>query len=169
MKNKLFLIIIFIIIWQLPLFALEIKPFLYFQKGTFYYYINDFKKAEKKFLTAYKFQPNSIPILINLANTYHQQKNYFEAEKFYLISLNICKKPQQKKIILYNLGNNYFRQENYLSAVKAYQQALIITAKDQDIKFNLELALKKINQKQKSKNNTRNFNSSLAKEFQIDW
>lgn len=44
----------------------------------------------------------------------------------------------------YNLGNVYFEMASYEDAVHAYQQALLIMPDDEDARYNLELALSRI-------------------------
>lgn len=55
--------------------------------------------------------------------------------------------PILKEKALYNLGNALFKQEDYENAIKAYEGALQIDPDDEDTKFNLELARKKLEQK----------------------
>ncbi|MFZ1946532.1 MAG: tetratricopeptide repeat protein, partial [bacterium] len=48
----------------------------------------------------------------------------------------------------YNLGNTAFRSNDYRAAVEAYKRALLIAPDDEDTKYNLEYALKMIQQQQ---------------------
>jgi len=48
----------------------------------------------------------------------------------------------------YNLGNSYFLTEDWPSAIDAYKEALRLNPDDQDAKYNLELALKNLQQQQ---------------------
>jgi len=48
----------------------------------------------------------------------------------------------------YNLGNSYFLAEDWPAAIKAYQEALLLKSNDSDAKYNLELALRNLQQQQ---------------------
>jgi Ca-activated chloride channel family protein len=56
----------------------------------------------------------------------------------------------------YNLGNTAFKSNDYRAAVEAYKRALLIAPDDEDTKYNLEYALRMIQQQQQKQQQQQN-------------
>lgn len=112
-------------------------------QGTRAYQKENFSEATKFYQEAAIENPRSTEIQYNLGNALHQQTDYARALNGYqkaLQSGNITRKADT----YYNLGNTFYRMGQLNSAVEAYKECLKLNPSDQDAKFNLELALKKI-------------------------
>ena len=53
----------------------------------------------------------------------------------------------------YNLGNSMFKANDYESAIEAYKRSLLMDPDDEDAKFNLELAMRMMQQQQQQDQN----------------
>lgn len=84
----------------------------------------------------------------NLGNSLFEQKRYEEAAKKYQELLNENANPEIKADAWYNKGNAQFNQQNFGEALKSYIEALKLDPDDQDVKHNLLMAHKLLQQQQ---------------------
>jgi Ca-activated chloride channel family protein len=59
--------------------------------------------------------------------------------------------PQLKESAFYNMGNSFYRLQRYKEAVDAYKRALSTDPRDVRAKWNLEMALRKLQEEEKKK------------------
>jgi len=117
------------------------------ERGVQAYRKGSYDSSLSSFNEAQKLAPESRIIDFNVGNALHQQGRYEEA----LLNYKEAYDPRDSAMaaeVFYNMGNTYFRAGHLDSAVAAYKQALIANPEDRDAKFNLELALKKLEQQQ---------------------
>lgn len=120
------------------------------RKGNTFYKKGDYAAAEKAFRQAQRRSPEWDIPGFNLADAIYRQSRYREAgEEF--SKLTSSKSPPLRGRAFYNLGNSLFEQKEYEKAAEAFIQSLRINPEDRDAKINLELALKKLEQTKKGK------------------
>jgi tetratricopeptide (TPR) repeat protein len=106
-----------------------------------------YDEAVEDYVAAQREDPDLAEPYYNAGNAFHRKGN-FEAAA-----------AQEKQAIrgsegdlaqnsLYNLGNTYFRVEDWPAAIEAYKEALKLNPDDEEAKYNLELALKQLEQQQ---------------------
>ncbi|MBD3297735.1 MAG: tetratricopeptide repeat protein [candidate division Zixibacteria bacterium] len=88
-------------------------------------------------------QPDKPEIDYNIGNVYHLKNQFDSAATEYQDALASLEGPVTPNAF-YNLGNTLFRMQQYDLAVESYKQALMDDPDDEDAKYNLELALKKM-------------------------
>nr|MDK2851307.1 hypothetical protein [Candidatus Cloacimonadota bacterium] len=79
----------------------------------------------------------------NLAKARYKQGKYDEAKDAMEKAL---KQDEDSADLLYDMGNIAFEKEDYQAAVEYYREALLKDPDDEDIKANLELALRKLDE-----------------------
>ncbi|GAB4318637.1 MAG: hypothetical protein Kow0074_07940 [Candidatus Zixiibacteriota bacterium] len=94
-------------------------------------------------------QPDRPELDYNIGNVYHLKNQFDSAAMEYQDALASLEGPVAPNA-LYNLGNTLYRMQQYDLAVQSYKQALIENPNDEDAKYNLELALKKLQQQDSS-------------------
>jgi len=91
--------------------------------------------------------PEQAELHYNVGNTLHRMGDYAKA-----VTETLQVRPDAPAGLLqstaYNLGNSLYRLSDFGSAVEAYKQALRMRPDDQDAKYNLELALRKLQEQQ---------------------
>ena len=118
------------------------------QKGIKAYEEQKYEDALNSFLSAKGLRPDSALLKNNTASALYQMKKYQEAlEEFSKIDPEKAK--LSKSQFYYNLGNSYFRLNQFDKALENYKKSLIADAGDIDAKKNYELALKKMEEKNK--------------------
>ncbi len=88
-------------------------------------------------------QPEKPELDYNIANVYHLKNQFDSAATEYQDALASLEGPVTPNAF-YNLGNTLFRMQQYDLAVESYKQALMDDPDDEDAKYNLELALQKL-------------------------
>lgn len=95
-------------------------------------------------------EPNRREVVYNLANTFYRQGKYKEAATE-LKKVTDASESAMRARAHYNLGNAFFKENQFQEAADQYTRVLQLDPKDRDAKYNLELALKKLEeQKQQS-------------------
>ncbi len=79
----------------------------------------------------------------NLAKSRYKNGNYTEAAS---ASEEALAKDPQAAALHYDRGNIAFQQEDYQAAIRSYEEALLADPRDEDVKANLELALRKLDE-----------------------
>jgi tetratricopeptide (TPR) repeat protein len=118
-------------------------------------YFNDsnFKAASKNFNRELKRLPDNYSILNNAAGTEYKLNKFDEAQTKYNAVLNSLDAGQEEKFIaLYGLGNTEYGKNDFRKAAGSYKEALKIKPCDKDAKYNLEVALLKLNEKSSYQN-----------------
>jgi tetratricopeptide (TPR) repeat protein len=103
----------------------------------------DYANAVNAYQAAQVLSPDAAEPYFNAASALAQQGNLADAIAALQQALKTSDETLTEKAY-YNLGNVYFEMASYEDAVKAYQQALLIMPDDEDARYNLELALSRI-------------------------
>jgi len=109
-----------------------------------------FNEALKKYEGEEKRLKDKPELSYNKGLAQYNKKDFPKAREEMARSLKISD-TQAKQNAFYNLGNNAFRMENYSDAVEAFKEALLLNPSDMDAKINLELAMKKMKEKEQKK------------------
>lgn len=120
----------------------------------------------------------------NLGREDYQAADFKNAEENFSTALQKCSEPNLQESIFYNLGNTYFKQFSEAAkeqqipilekCIQNYEGALALNPDAEDIKKNLEIAkklleqLKKEQQQQQNKKNDQDKNKSDKKEDKKD-
>ena len=108
---------------------------------------SDFEEAQKLLERAREEKPGDPIVNYNLGSVYHQQGDYEQASDSYMGAMT-AQDTTTKAYAHYNIGNTEFRAGNYEKAVDAYKQSLRLNPGDVDAKYNLEVALKRLQEHQ---------------------
>jgi len=112
-------------------------------KGNREYHRDNFEQALKHYRDAQLEDPESHPLHFNIGNALYKQQNWEQAMAEYRMTLASQDSALAERAS-YNMGNTLYRQGNLPEAIEAYKKALRIDSEDLDAKYNLELALKKL-------------------------
>jgi len=115
--------------------------FFYEKNAKDAYMKNDYKQS----INELQKLSNSDKKKYNLANSYYKDGQYQKAIDSYLQINNL-----DKATIYHNFGNSYFKDNRLDDAIRSYEKALNIRF-DKDTKFNLDLAKKQKENKNKQK------------------
>ena len=122
------------------------------REGDRQYQESNYKAAEKAYRQAGE-KKNDPTLQFNTGNAIYQQGNYAAAEPFFDQAAKTVKDPNKQADAYHNLGNAYLKQQKLEEAVNAYENSLRARPGDPDTKVNLQLAKKKLRQKQQNKQN----------------
>lgn len=112
----------------------------------------DFAGAENKYREGLQKDSVKSVTSYNLGNALYRQKKYEEAEKAYANSLDM-KNPDSLSKGWYNLGNTMFQQQKLDESINAYKEALRNNPDDEQARYNLAMAQKMKNARNKNQNN----------------
>jgi tetratricopeptide (TPR) repeat protein len=118
-------------------------------KGNRLFNQGKYEDAEKAYLAAQADDPGRPEVLYNLGNSLIKQKKYQEGVQSLGQAVSKGDKGTREKG-WYNTGNALFSAGKYQESADAFIQALKLNPSDRDAKHNLELALVKLKQQQKS-------------------
>lgn len=111
-----------------------------------------YEAAEKAYLDAQVKNPGTPEILYNLGNSLIRQKKNEQGMQALRQSIDKGN-TEIKKNSWYNTGNALFSMGNFRDSAGAFIEALRLDPGDMDAKHNLELALKKLQQQNRSQSN----------------
>ncbi|MDR2066339.1 MAG: tetratricopeptide repeat protein [Endomicrobium sp.] len=142
----LIIVLVFLLIFFTKNLRDNNKALKYFNKG-------DFKTASEILNKQVQDNPNNNDILINSSGVDYKLNKFDESKLKYNKVLSSSMSAQADKFVsYYNLGNAEFKQGNINEAINFYKEAIKINPDDKDSKYNLEVALKKLNEKGLSQN-----------------
>ena len=99
--------------------------------------------ALQKYQEADVERPGVPELEYNKANVFHMKGDYDTAAAVYQQALASATSPVTPDAF-YNLGNTLFRMGQYGPAAEAYKRTLMENPEDREAKFNLELALRRL-------------------------
>jgi Ca-activated chloride channel family protein len=127
-------------------------------QGNDLYQKKNYTAALEKYVQAQDGKNHQQELSYNIANTLYQQKKYPEAAKELEKSVSASNTGLNQKVY-FNRGNSFYEMGQYPQAIESYKKTLELDPKDRDAKYNLELALKKVQENpQKQKQNSSNKN-----------
>jgi len=112
--------------------------------------------AEARYREALGEDQALVPGHFNLGNALERQGKYEEAVRQFDITDASAPEPVTKAHARYNKGNALFDAGQYREAADAFIESLKLTPDDQDAKFNLSLALKKLQEQQQQQQQDKN-------------
>jgi len=124
-------------------------------KGNKFYKQGDFSGAATHYRSAEIDRPGSPVAAYNLGTALVTGKNYEEALPKLGEAASKLTGPGLAKAY-YNIGNGLFGGGKFEEAVGAYKKTLEINPNDRDAKYNLELALKMLEEQKKNQKNQKN-------------
>jgi hypothetical protein len=123
------------------------KAVKYFNKGKF-------ELASQIFDDELKKDTKNYVLLSNSAGVDYKLNEFDQAEAKYILVINSTDILKEDKFIaLYGMGNVEFKKNNFEKAIDLYKEALKINPNDKDAKYNLEVSLLKLNEKNNQQNN----------------
>jgi tetratricopeptide (TPR) repeat protein len=132
-------------------------------EGNELYQQKSYPKALDKYVQAQDGQHHQQELSYNLANTLYQQKKYAEAIKEYDKAASFGE-SKLKENIHYNKGNAFFQAGKFAESVESYKKALELDPNDLEAKYNLELALQKMQENPQQKESQNKENQSTDKD-----
>ncbi len=115
-----------------------------FEQGEFDKAISEYERVSKEL-------PDRPEPVYNSANAKYKLENYEEAQEELEEALLDAYDVEEEDLVartLFNLGNVLFQDEEYEEAIESYKEVLRQNPDDVDAKYNLELALRKIEEQQ---------------------
>ncbi len=116
-------------------------------RGNELYGQKQYQSALQEYLDAQDGDTHHRQLSYNIGNTLYRQQKYSQALKAFEKAL-AGSDPKLQQQIHFNRGNAFFRMEQYPQAIESYKHALELAPDDFEAKHNLELALKKAEQRQ---------------------
>ncbi len=120
------------------------------RKGNQFYAQKKYAEAEKEYLDAQVKNPGNPAILYNLGNSLIRQEKFGPGVKALDQAIESGDKAA-KKNSWYNKGNALFGMGAYRDSANAFIEALKLDSSDKDAKHNLELALMKLKEEERQK------------------
>jgi Ca-activated chloride channel homolog len=112
-------------------------------EGNRLYDQKNYSGATQKYVEAKDGKHHEQELAYNLANALYQQKKYPESlQELEKATSNDNLSLNQK--VYFNRGNTFFQMGKYPEAIESYKKALELSPGDRETKYNLELALKKL-------------------------
>jgi len=117
---------------------------------------NDYLESEVQYRQALEKNKHSFKANFNLADALYKQ-NKFEESLSAIDGINLSGLSDlEKSMVYYNKGNALFKQIKLKESIEAYKKALKYNPNDMDAKYNLSLALRRMQQQQQRKNQQNN-------------
>ena len=136
-KQKIFTILI-LLIGLILLFEIVFRHSAFLNSlGTLLYRRQNFATAEQIFSR----NGDEAPAAANKAKSHYKQGEFAEADSAAQDALQVL---EDSADVHYDRGNIAYMQDDYRAAVESYEKALLIDPDDEDVRANLELALKKL-------------------------
>lgn len=101
----------------------------------------DFELALESYEKAQQLVPSEAEPVYNLANTRYRQGVYTETQQL-LPEVLAIGSGELRQHGYFNLGNTQYQLQDWAAAVEAYKEALRLNPNDFEAKYNLELALR---------------------------
>lgn len=98
----------------------------------------------------------AIEPVFNSGAAYYKMDNYIKSIESFSEILKRDENKIEPSDAYFNLGNTYYKLGDYMKAVENYKKGLEIQPKDLNLKYNLELALKKLKAQEKNRNSDKN-------------
>jgi Ca-activated chloride channel family protein len=125
------------------------------QKGNKLYDKGEHDKALDQYREAQKADSTNVVPQFNAGDALYKMGKYPEGAKEFTRAAS-SSADSVSAMSYYNLGNSAFRSNDYRAAAEAYKRALMMAPDDEDTKYNLEYALRMIQQQQQQQQNQDN-------------
>jgi Ca-activated chloride channel family protein len=118
------------------------------RRGNRFYDNELYSEALKYYLESEKANDKAYEPVFNSGASYYKKEAFYKAIESFSNSLQYVKGDKKKAAVYYNLGNSYYRLGDYPKAAESYMKSLEIDPVDLNTKYNLELTLEKLRQKE---------------------
>lgn len=127
------------------------------KKGNRFYKNELYIEALKYYLQGNEKNRKATEPIFNAGAAYYKMEDYIKSIASFSDSLQYGDRDEKESDIYYNLGNSYFQLGDYGKAAESYMKGLEIDPYNLNMKYNLELTLRKLQEKeQKGKENEQN-------------
>ena len=113
------------------------------------YRLGRFAEAEKIYADSDMDNPKDLRYRYNRGCANYQGSDYKGATASFSSVLRRAKDSRTKVKAAYNLGNTAFKQGDFASAASHYKKAILINPESENARFNLEIALRKLEKQKK--------------------
>jgi tetratricopeptide (TPR) repeat protein len=117
------------------------------RKGNKHYHSGEHRGALDEYLRAEDVDSTSVVPRFNAGDALYRLGRYSEGARKFLGSAS-APEDSIASMSYYNLGNAMFKAGDIQSAIEAYKRALLIEPDDRDAKFNLEFAMKTLEEQE---------------------
>jgi tetratricopeptide (TPR) repeat protein len=117
------------------------------RKGNRFYKNDLFREAMGYYIKGGERNPKAIEPPFNAGAALYKSEDYVRSIDALAQALRSAKKPELQSNILYNMGNCSYQLGDFGKAAEYYRKGLELTPYDLNLKYNLELALKKLEAK----------------------
>ena len=114
------------------------------RKGNRFFKNDLYREALGYYIKGGEKNQRAIEPPFNAGAALYKSEDYIRSIEVLTRTLESAKKPEVRSNILYNMGNCSFQLGDYGKAAEYYRKGLEITPYDLNLKYNLELALKKL-------------------------
>jgi Ca-activated chloride channel family protein len=121
------------------------------KRGNRYFRNELFGEALKNYLEGKAKNPKALEPAFNAGDAYYKKEDYTTSIESFNESLTLTEKESKRADIYYNLGNSYLQSGDYEKAIDSYIKGLELFPADLNMKYNLELALKRLQEQKKRK------------------
>ncbi|MDR1942772.1 MAG: tetratricopeptide repeat protein [Endomicrobium sp.] len=157
LEKRLFVKIIAFFILSILLFLIlfiSIKNVRANNRAVKYFNKGNFESAAQTFYSELKNNPKNYVVINNSAGADYKLNKLDEAKAKYTVVLNSTDAAKEDKFTaLYGTGNVEFLKNNFEKSAEFYRDALKLNPNDKDAKYNLELVLLKLNEKNNKQDN----------------
>lgn len=158
MRTKLFIVMIVFFTAHMAAVSAQNNAATLIRKGNHAFHQEDYVDAELYYRKALEEDPNNGKARYNLGNALYRQHRYNEAAAYFLDANTLIKDSSASSNMFYNLGNSLIKnglendtskaQEHLQNGINAYIKSLSLNPDNEKTKYNLQYALKLLNQLQ---------------------
>jgi tetratricopeptide (TPR) repeat protein len=117
------------------------------RKGNRFFRNELFKEALGYYRRGGEKNRRAIEPAFNAGASLYKMEDYVRSFETLTGALGSARKPEVRSNILYNMGNCGYQRGDYRLAAECYREGLALTPYDLNLKYNLELALRKLERK----------------------
>jgi tetratricopeptide (TPR) repeat protein len=133
-------------------------------EGNDLYERNEFDNAEVNYRKALEQEHELVQGHFNLGNALHKQGKYEDAVREFERAAMDAQQEQTRAFAYYNIGNSLFEKQQYREAIGSYIESLKLNPNDEDAKYNLSLALKRLEEQQQQQQQQQNQDKNQDKD-----
>ncbi len=162
MKKRTVFYLSVLCIFLIPVVA-GAQPYgILMKRGNRYFKRGLYRDALGYYLKGSEKNKRALEPYFNSADAYYKVEDYSASIEELTKALQKTDKPDSLADIHYNLGNSYFKLGDYNKAAENYKKGLEYNPGDLNMKYNLELTLKKMSENKPSDNENNNNNKNAG-------
>ncbi len=129
------------------------------KKGNRYYKNELYSDALRYYLEGQKKNQRACEPIFNAGTAYYKIEDYNNSIESFTKSLDLVEKEEKISDIYYNLGNSQFKSGDFQRAIESYKKGLDINPYNLNMKYNLELAIKRLEEGKKENDKSKDSES----------